>query len=147
MIEPPRYLTCHAHAMDGFAKTVAAMGVDATVAAGVHLDESPGNFRAAGLRLANQPNRPDGIICANETGCVALMAGLRDGGLTIGQEVDVVAKSTSELLDHTYPAIDSFFEDLTFAGEELGRLLLLRIAGAPVTDLQSLGKTRLQRRI
>ena len=67
------------------------------------------------------PDRPDGIICANETGCVALMAGLRDGGLTIGRDVDVVAKGTSDLLDHTYPAIDSFFEDLTFAGEELAR--------------------------
>jgi LacI family transcriptional regulator len=132
--------------MEGFADAIAAIGVDAIVAAGVHLDESPANFRAAGLRLARKPDRPDGIICANETGCVALMAGLRDGGLTVGRDVDVVAKGTSDLLDHTYPAIDSFFEDLTFAGEELARLLLRRIAGAPVAELQSLGETRLQRR-
>lgn len=146
LVEPPRYLTCHAHAMEGFANAIAANAVDAIVAAGVHLDESPANFRAAGLRLARQPDRPDGIICANETGCVALLAGLRDGGLTIGRDVDVVAKGTSDLLDHTYPAIDSLFEDLTFAGEELARLLLRRIAGAPVAELQSLGETRLQRR-
>jgi LacI family transcriptional regulator len=146
LIEPPRHLTCHAHAIEGFAKTVSALGVDAIVAAGVHLDESPANFRAAGLRLARQPDRPDGIICANETGCVALMAGLRDGGLTIGRDIDVVAKGTSDLLDHIHPAIDSFFEDLTFAGEELARLLLRRIAGAPVAELQSLSETRLQRR-
>lgn len=81
LVEPPRYLTCHAHAMEGFAQTVEALGADAIIAGGVHLDESPANFRAAGLRLAEQTGGPDGIICANETGCVALMAGLRDGGL------------------------------------------------------------------
>jgi LacI family transcriptional regulator len=147
LVEPPRYLACHRHALEGFARATAAIGPDAIVSADVHLDETPARFRAAGQRLARRSDRPDGIICANETGCVALMAGLRDGGLTIGRDVDVIAKSTSDLLDHTHPSIDSFFEDLTFAGEELARLLLRRIAGAPVAELQSLGEPRLQRRI
>jgi LacI family transcriptional regulator len=146
LIEPPRHLACHRHAMEGFTKAVAAFGIDSIVADRVHLDEAPANFRAAARQLATGPNPPDGIVCANETGCIALMAGLRDGGLVIGRDIDVVAKGTSELLDHSYPAIDSFFEDLTFAGEELARLLLRRIAGAPIAQLQSLGEPRLQRR-
>ena len=53
--------------------------------------------------------------------------------------IDVIAKQTSELLDHFKPAIDSFAEDLVLAGEEMARFLLRRIAGAPVSDLQSIG--------
>jgi len=45
------------------------------------------------------------------------------------------------------PAIDSFFEDMIFAGEELARLLLMRIAGATVGELQTLAEPRLHRRI
>lgn len=147
LIEPPRYLTCHAHAMDGFAAAIAAAKVHGMVATDVHLNELPGSFRAAGLRLARESCPPDGIICANEIGAVALMAGLRDGGLSVGRDVDVVAKATSDLLDHIHPAIDSFFEDLAFAGEELARLLIRRIEGVPATELKTLGKSRLQRRV
>jgi len=146
LVEPPRHLACHRHSLDGFHAATAAAGVAGLVAPDVHLDEAPANFRAAAHRLALLPEPPDGIICANETGCIALMAGLRDAGLVIGRDVDVIAKGTSELLDHTYPAIDSFHEDLTVAGEELARLLLKRIAGVPVAELQSLGEPRLQRR-
>lgn len=96
--------------------------------------------------LTSAPERPDGIICANEARCIPLLAGLRDAGLTVGKDIDVVAKDTTDLLDHITPAIDSFFEDLTLAGEDLGRLLLRRIAGAPVSELQSIGEPRLHRR-
>ena len=146
LVEPPRHLTCHRHTMEGFREAVATAGVESMIVHGVHTDESPANFREAALALTNAPNRPDGVVCANETGCVAFIAGLRDGGMTIGKDVDVIAKGTSELLDHTHPAIDSFYEDLTFGGEELARLLLRRIDGAPVADLQTLGEPRLQRR-
>lgn len=147
LIEPPRYLACHAHAIEGFAAAIDAAKVHGAVATDVHLNEFPGSFRAAGLRLAREPDPPDGIICANEIGAVALMAGLRDGGLSVGRDVDVIAKATSDLLDHIHPVIDSYFEDLAFAGEELARLLIRRIEGAPVAELQTLGVARLQDRV
>jgi LacI family transcriptional regulator len=146
LVEPPRYLTCHGHMVAGFREAAAAAGVEAIVAEGVHTDEAPAGFRKAAHLLAAAESRPDGIICANETGCVALMAGLRDRGLAIGKDIDVVAKAISGLLDHIDPAIDSFYEDLTFAGEELASLLLKRIGGAPMVELQTLGEPVLQRR-
>lgn len=146
LIAPPKFLTCHRHAVSGFDAAVREMGVEALVTEGVHVDETPVNFRKAGLNLARSATPPDGIVCASEMGCVALMAGLREGGMVVGRDVDVIAKATSELLDHLDPAIDSFYEDLTFAGEELGRLLLRRIAGAPLAELQSLALPVLQER-
>jgi LacI family transcriptional regulator, galactose operon repressor len=146
LIAPPKIMTCHRHAVDGFRKGVRETGVEALVTEQVHIDETAENFRRAGVTLARSPLPPDGIVCASEMGCVALMAGLREGGVRVGRDVDVIAKATSELLDHLDPAIDSFYEDLTFAGEELGRLMLRRIAGAPLAELQTLAQPVLQER-
>lgn len=146
LIAPPTLLTCHRHAVHGFQTAVRETGVEAFITGDVHTSETPIAFRKAGLNLARSDNAPDGIICASEVGCVALMAGLHEGGITVGRDVDVIAKATSELLDHVDPPIDSFYEDLTFAGEELGRLLLRRIAGAPVSELQTLAEPVLQPR-
>lgn len=146
LIGPRDYLTCHRHTIEGFLAGAADTGVDAFVAPEIHDNGTPANFRKAALRLAASRNPPDGIICANEVGCIALIAGLREGGLAIGEKVDVVAKATSDLLDHVNPSIDSFYEDLTFAGEELARLLFRRIDGFPAAGLQTLSEPLLQRR-
>ncbi len=74
------------------------------------------------------------------------MAGLQDAGLAVGRDVEVIAKDTSDLLDHITPPIDSFFEDLIFAGEQLAQLLLMRIAGVPIERLQTIAEPRLHRR-
>src|SRR5260221_9889621 len=139
LLPAPRHLTCSRHMLDGFRRAVAETGVEGTVIQGVHLDSEAARFRRAARRLGAAAEPPDGIICANETGCIALIAGLRDAGLTVGREVDVIAKSSSDILDYVNPAVDSFYEDYTFSGEELARLLLKRIAGAPINELQSIG--------
>lgn len=58
----------------------------------------------------------------------------------------MIGKDTSDLLDHVTPSLDSFYEDLIFAGEELARLLLMRIAGAGVDKLQTIAEPRFHRR-
>jgi LacI family transcriptional regulator, galactose operon repressor len=145
LLPAPRYLTCAHHMLDGFRRGIAETGVAGTVINGVHLDSETARFRRAAARIA-AADPPDGIICANETGCIALMAGLREAGLTVGRDVDVIAKSITDVLDYLSPPIDSFFEDHTFSGEELARLLLRRIAGAPVSELQSVAAPRFCRR-
>jgi LacI family transcriptional regulator len=146
LLPAPRHLTCAHHMLDGFRRAVADTGTEGTVIAGVHLDSEAARFRRAAKRIAAAATPPDGIICANETGCIALMAGLREAGLTVGRDVDVIAKSISDVLDYFSPAIDSFYEDYTFSGEELARLLLKRIAGAPIEELQSIAEPRFCRR-
>jgi len=146
LVPGPDYLACARHIRDGFREAGRVPGERAMVVDGIHLDSELWEFRNAANRLANSAEPPDGFICANETGCIALMAGLQDAGLVIGRDVDLIAKSSSDVLDHIQPAIDSFHEDYTFAGEELARLLLKRISGSPTTELQSIAEPRLQRR-
>jgi LacI family transcriptional regulator len=146
LVAPLPNLTCSGHMREGFYRAIADAGVEGEVLAGVHLDSDPAEFRLEAKRLASGPNAPDGIICANETRSLALVAGLQDGGLTVGKDIDVIGKDTSDLLDHVTPSIDSFYEDLIFAGEELARLLLIRIAGATLDKLQTIAEPRFHRR-
>ena len=139
LVKPPREFTYYRHMVDGFRAAASAAGVGAEILDGVDLDTTPGALRDFARTLAARRDRPDGIVCGSEIRCVALIAGLQDAGLSIGGEIDVIAKQTSELLDHFKPAINSFAEDLVLAGEEMARFLLRRIAGAPVSDLQSIG--------
>jgi LacI family transcriptional regulator len=145
LLPAPRHLTCARHMLDGFRRAVAETGAEGTIIQGVHLDCEAARFRRAAKRIG-AADPPDGIICANETGCIALMAGLREAGLTVGRDLDVIAKSISDVLDYFSPAIDSFYEDYRFSGEELARLLLKRIAGAPIDELQSIAEPRFCRR-
>jgi LacI family transcriptional regulator len=146
LIAPLPNLTCSGHMREGFRRAIADAGVHGEILARVHLDSDPAEFRLEAKRLALRPNAPDGVVCANETRSLALVAGLQDGGLTVGQDIDVIGKDTSDLLDHVTPSIDSFYEDLLFAGEELARLLLMRIAGATVDKLQTIAEPRFHRR-
>ena len=146
MVAPLGGLSCFHHMMEGFEQATRAAGVDASIVEGVHLDSEPTDFRNAGRRLARMPHVPDGIICANETRCIALMAGLQDAGLKVGVDVELIAKDTSDLLDHITPPINSFFEDLIFAGEQLAQLLLMHIDGVPIERLQTIAEPRLHRR-
>jgi LacI family transcriptional regulator len=139
LVRPPREFTYYRHMVEGFRTAALALGATAEISDEVDLDTSPAELRSFAGRLARRRNQPDGLICGSEIRCVAVVAGLQDAGLSIGCDIDVIAKQTSELLDHFTPAIDSYGEDLVFAGEEMARFLLRRIAGAPTAELQSLG--------
>lgn len=146
LIPPSDSLTCAYHMFDGFFEATREAGIEGIVVEGIDLDSDPLEFRAVARRLASAPNRPDGYICANETRSIALMAGLREADFKVGTDGDVIAKETSELLNYITPAIDSYYEDLTFAGEELARLLLRQIGGTPVSELQTIAAPQLHRR-
>jgi LacI family transcriptional regulator len=88
----------------------------------------------------------DGIVCSIETASVALIAGLQDAGLVLGKDIDVVANGTSDILDYVTPPIDSFFEDLTLAGQTMARFLMKRINGTPASELQMLQAPKFCRR-
>ena len=146
LLPAPRYLTCSRHMLEGFRRGLTENGAVGTVIQGVHLDSEAARFRRAARRFGAAADPPDGVICANEAGCIALIAGLKDAGLTVGRDVDVIAKSSSDILDYLNPAVDSFYEDYIFSGEELARRLLKRIAGTPIGELQSVAEPRFCRR-
>jgi len=88
--------------------------------------------------LADSPMHYDGIICNSELTALALIGGLQDKDLKLGEEFDLICRETSEILPLLYPSIDTVAEDLRYTGSELARLLLARIEGDTIENLQTL---------
>ena len=105
---------------------------------------TPAEMRKIGLDLASRQDRPEGIILDSEMRTIALVGGLQEGGLVLGRDVQLVYKQTSGILPTLFPALDSIREDVFAAGGELTRLLLRRIEGAEVSDLQTLAEPQPQ---
>ncbi len=143
MVASTPHLTCAEHFSEGFFNGVRESSVEGIIIPGLFLHEDPAKFREAGRRLARKKPFPDGIVCAFKTAAIGLVAGLQDAGLVVGRDVDVIAKSTSDILDHIAPPINSFLEDLVLAGETLARFLMKRIRGVPAAELQAVDQPKL----
>lgn len=122
-----------------FHKATARAGIDARILEGSQA-LTPAEMRKLGLDLAGERQRPDGIISDSEMRTIALVGGLQEGGLELGSQVQLIYKQTSGILPTLFPALDSIREDVFAAGGELTRLLLKRIDGAPVEQLQTLAE-------
>jgi LacI family transcriptional regulator len=68
------------------------------------------------------------------------VGGLQEGGLVLGRDVQLVYKQTSGILPTLFPSLDSIREDVFAAGGELTRLLLKRIEGADIAELQTMAE-------
>lgn len=140
LIAPPTAHTYHQHMTRGFADSLREAGVEQVFLSQVDLDSTAEQIRTAIREFAKQGNPPDGFVCGGEISAIALMAGLKDAGLKIGEDVDIVAKQTSSIFNHYLPQIDTIYEDLTATGQELANIILRRLEGSPVASLQTIGK-------
>lgn len=138
IILPPKRLTFHQHMLHGFMKAVREAGVAYEIPEGLHLDSPADAIRDHVRRRSAEPDPPDGFACPGEVSALATITGMSDNGFSLGTEYDIVAKQTSRLLTQIQPKVETIYEDLTAAGEAMGRLLLRRIAGAPPEDLHLL---------
>ena len=143
MVAPTPHLTCASHFLSGFLDGVREGTAEGFIVPGLYLNEDPSKFREAGRKWADRTPLLDGIVCGSENAAIGLVAGLQDAGLVVGRDVDVIAKSTSDILDYIAPPIDSFVEDLTLAGETLAHFLMKRIRGVPAEELQAVDQPRL----
>lgn len=94
--------------------------------------------RQLGRSIASEADRPDGVVINDEMHAISLVSGLQDGGITPGENMQFVCKTTSDILSTLFPRIDIIEEDFRASGVELGNLLLRRINGEPAEDLQTL---------
>lgn len=86
-----------------------------------------------------RPDRPDGIICSGSAAALAIVAGVEDAGLNIGNEVDVAAKQSTQILHWFRPGLIVVEESFKLAGQQLGKAILGRINGVDVRSLQTIG--------
>ena len=114
-------------------------GIEARILDGSQ-NRTPAEMRKLGLDLAAESHRPDGIICDSEMRTIALVGGLQESGLRLGEDIHLIYKQTSGILPTLFPALDSIREDVFAAGGERTRLLLKRIEGADIESLQTMAE-------
>lgn len=143
IILPPKRMTFSQHLLHGFMTAVREAGVAYEIPTGIDLDCPVDQIRDYVSRRAGEPDAPDGFACGGEVSALATITGMSDHGLTLGVEYDIVAKQTSKLLVNIQPKVETIYEDLTDTGEQMGRILLARIAGDETTDMQVLLKPQI----
>lgn len=143
IILPPKRMTFSQHLLHGFMTAVREAGVAYEIPGEIDLDCPVEQIRDYMSRRAGQPDAPDGFACGGEVSALATITGMSDHGLTLGLEYDIVAKRTSKLLSQIQPKVETIYEDLTDTGEQMGRVLLARIAGDETTDMQVLLKPQI----
>lgn len=139
---PPMAFTFGKHLRDGFLAGCRDAGVEHEICTEVTLDRPADEIRRATIARLGQQDGPDGYICSGDAAALAVIAGIVDAGMTIGREVDVVAKQTSRIFSQIRPKVDAIYEDTALAGEQMGRLLLRRINGEAPETLQFLDEPR-----
>jgi LacI family transcriptional regulator len=138
ILPPSRAYTFSRHLTEGFRRGIQETGVGFEIPDGIDLTSPPERVNAYFARRLAEADAPDAIICPGEIAAVAINAAIADAGLTLGREVVMVAKQTSEVFDLFRPRMDAIYEDIHEAGAGMARLLLRRIAGEPAERLQVL---------
>ena len=130
--------TYHSIAINSFHKAIANANSQGEVVSSAEVLNTTQSVREFAHQLAEAENRFEGIICNNEMIAIAIIGGLHDKGLVFGKDFDLVCRQTSEILPLLYPQIETVAEDLQKTGSELARLLLARINGEAIEDLQTM---------
>jgi LacI family transcriptional regulator len=126
-ILPDRKFTFYRHLKYGFTSSVIDAGVQYSVPEDVNLDSSPEAIYQSISKLLATDNPPDGFVCAGEVAAMTIMACLDDYGKQVGKDAHILTKQTSPLYDHIRPKVDTIFENIVLAGEEMGKLLIQQI--------------------
>lgn len=138
IIPPSRSYTFARYLTEGFRRGIDETGALPDIPEGIDLNMPPERMNAYFVQRLAQPDAPDAIICPGEIAAIAINAAIADAGLTLGRQIDLVAKQTSQVFDLFRPRMDAIYEDIHQAGAEMARLLLRRIAGEPMERLQML---------
>lgn len=143
LILPPERYSFAQHLRWGAMASAREAGVTIEMPQDITLD-SPQRDSLTWLRhRLSQADRPDGIVGVGELAAMTAMAAAQDCRLTVGRDVDIVAKQAGDVFDLLRPRIDLFVEDLRQTGRDMGEVLLRSMAGEDPAGLQVLHQPRL----
>ncbi|MFI0847443.1 LacI family transcriptional regulator [Mesorhizobium sp. IMUNJ 23232] len=138
LLAPPLGLTYHRHAVNGFVDAVNEVGATEVPFNTVSIDNTLDQIRTRTAQIMRRSDRPDGFVSSAAAATLAIVAGIEDAGLTLGRDVDVVSKQSSDLLHLFRPQLLVVNENFRLAGAELARSVLGWIGGAAPGSLQTL---------
>ncbi|MEN5276328.1 LacI family transcriptional regulator [Brucella sp. TWI432] len=139
LLTPPAQLTYYSHMVSGFYEGLRQFGCNGSTLENVDLDSPLQHLRRYIAERMKLPARPDGIICSGSAATLAVVAGIEDAGLSIGKDVDVAAKQSTEILHWFRPELIVAEESFKLAGQQLGKAILGRINGLDISSLQTVG--------
>ncbi|MGB8315994.1 MAG: LacI family transcriptional regulator [Aestuariivirga sp.] len=137
LIGPPPGLMFQKHTRAGFEMGLREFGLQEHWISDIDIDSPTLDIMAKGFELGQQKDRPGGIVCSAAITAIALSAGLIRAGLKIGQDIDVVTKQSTQLMELLRPEIIFIHEDFRAAGRDLARSVMAWIDGADPAGLQS----------
>jgi LacI family transcriptional regulator len=133
----PRF-TFGGHLLAGLTQAAAETGIAFELERRVTLDDKAEDIRLATIARIAEGNPPDGYVCPGDAAALGVIAGIVDSGLRLGEDADMVTKAMSGIFSLVRPKVDVIGEDIALAGLQMGELLLKRIKGAPIEELQIL---------
>ena len=121
-----------------------ALAVPARFVANGEMHEESG-YRAAAAMLAD-PARPTAFLCSSTLQALGVMRAAAEGGLKVGEEVSIIAHDDvlpHLLAEHFAPPLTVTRQPIRDAGPILARMMMARLAGTPVRELQRTDKVDL----
>ncbi len=141
---PPTHLLYAKHMRTGFDRAIKEFGLVEYPWIARDTDADIDEINQLGLATAENPMRPDGIVCNAPLSALALVSGLESGGMKIGSDIDVVTKRNSQLLAWFRKDILTINEDFRAAGKDLANAVIARIEGVDPAKLQTLAKPEMR---
>ena len=138
---PPERFTYHQHAMEGFAAATRKHGLEPFLLPGLSTDSRISEIEQQVETIMRGDRRPDGLICLSASSAVAATCGIENAQLSLGTDIDMVAKNSIDFLPRFRPAIFAIHENMRRAGENLADAILAAIDGKPPGSLQSIDYT------
>jgi len=124
------------HRLAGYKAALAAAGLDYDADLVIHGPPSETGGRRGAERFLKLAAPPTAILCATDLMAIGAMYALQDYGLRPGRDVSVVGYDDIPLARLTDPTLTTSRQPTREAGRQLFDLLMRRIDGTPVEELQ-----------
>lgn len=113
------------HLCDGFMQACLRLGVAGECISAVCLDDPPSTL----YQWAHDHAAAfDGLVVTREAPMLPLLSAFSDGGVQVGQQIDLVLKYSSPLPQYIRQPLWACFEDMHHAGHSLGVHMLARFS-------------------
>ncbi len=143
-IGAPELFTYARHRRAGYLKALSQNGIAADEALMVVAERADiEDGAAAAGRLLALPQPPTAMLAATDTLAFGALSAIRSAGLTVSRDVSVIGYDDLTLAAHTVPPLTTMRQAIVDEGRTLVELLLGRIGGKPVEDLQVLRRAEL----
>jgi len=135
-IGAPHELNFAAHRRAGFQQAMAEARIPIRPTWVVEGDLSEESGYRLAQKLLDTSDIPTALLCANDLMAIGVLRALRERGLKGGQEVSVIGYDDIPQAQYTDPPLSTVHQPFRDTGKRLVKMLLDRLAGAPVSQLQ-----------